>query len=132
MQSMRPSVNLDIEYVSLPRDRMPLEPVAFLSRTADNDGMRARDWVAGIVAKNPFRGLGLHTKQSQIELDVPQALDTSALLICSLQSWHELGDHIDYYYISSFEFLHMYGTTILRPLVDWKSEEFDKLIRKLR
>ncbi len=122
----------NIEHVSLPKKRTRLEPLAFLCRSMVNDGFDTGNWVAGIVVKNPFRGMRLRTKRARTKTHIPGVLDSSALLICSLRSWHELGSHIDYYYIRSLEFLHTYDATILHPVVDWKSEEIDKRIRKLK
>lgn len=117
----------NIERVRLPKQHIQLQPVAFLCRTLE---IEDEGWVAGIVVKNPFRGMKLHVGQAKDGgTRIPAALNTSALLVCSLRSWHELGDQIDYYYMSSLEFVETYGTTVLYPVVDWESAQIDGQFR---
>lgn len=128
------SLTTDANIQQLPRskERIRLEPVAFLCRTTTGEDIDTRGWVTGIVVKNPFRGKRLHVKRTKTRVHIPEALDSSALLVCSLRSWHELTDHIDYYYLWSFEFLHMYHAAILHPVADWESEQIDSRVWNLR
>ena len=74
-----------------------LEPVALLC-------LPNQRWVTGIVARNPFVDEASGDEVDKDMLRVRDVLKERQLLVCHLRDWHELGDEVDYYYLT---YIHM-------------------------
>jgi hypothetical protein len=72
-----------------------------------------REWVVGIVAKNPYFG----------DRDAPewwpQNLDELDQLICPLRSWHPVRKRKDEYHLWSAEWAWTSDVQAVRILADW-------------
>lgn len=74
-----------------------------------------RQWVAGIVVKNPF----LKGSPSESALDEPwNALAESAALVCRLRSWHPMAQRRSYR-LERIEWAWTSDALVVRVTADW-------------
>lgn len=81
-------------YARLDWGKYRLEPVALLC-------LPNQTWVTGIVVRNPFVAEAPGEVADKDLLRVQEVLKGRGLLVCRLSDWHELGDEVDYYYLTS-------------------------------
>lgn len=93
-----------------------IEPIAEIVRNV----YKKEQTVCGLVVKNPFKDSSLIPK-SDLPYSALNALGTQDKLMCELSDWHDLGDVIDYYFISSVEAIHVDQTTVFRCTGTWHS-----------
>ncbi len=97
-------------------DAVALEVVGFITEhhAPDLDG-EERDWVTGIVAKNPYaRGSGVSALD-----DWPGLLEDSELLVCDLRSHHPLDEPRRDYHLDRWELTWTSDALVARIVADW-------------
>lgn len=97
-------------------DTVALEVAGFIiEHSAPDLGMDERDWVTGIVAKNPYiRGADVSKPDNW-----PNHLDESELLVCSLRSHHPLDEPRRDYRLHGWELAWTSDALVARVVADW-------------
>jgi hypothetical protein len=108
------------------RDRVPLKPVAKIVYHEARDRADERDWVIGLVVKNPFKGR--RDNQSQ---DWPHLLYTADELICRLGSWHFLHNRLTYR-LRRLEWAWTSDVSVISPVADWDEKRRRGHVTRLR
>jgi hypothetical protein len=97
--------------------RLPLEPVAFIVEN-DNIFGDTRDWVRGIVARNPFYSPNSTLAERQPDW-LPEYTFDSELMICGLRSWHLLEDPKLRYELWGCKSARTADAVIVQPIAEW-------------
>lgn len=101
--------------------RVPLEPVAFIAEPDDVFDDK-REWVRGLVAKNPF-----YRPCSPLKDRVPDWMPAhvfeSELLICDMRSWHPLSEPRARYVLWGCESARTADGVIVRPIAEWPDRD---------
>lgn len=93
--------------------RIKLQPLAFLLSGGG-------DWVRGIAVKNPFFTVfPSDPPPAPLGSRFPASIYKQEMLVCRLDSWHEVGDIVDYYYLRGFQAAHTGGATVVELSADW-------------
>jgi hypothetical protein len=99
---------------------IPLEPVAFIVER-DNVFGDKRDWVRGLVAKNPFY-LPDSPLNARVPDWIPAHVFNSEVLICDLRSWHLLSGPKQRYELWGCESARTADAVIVHPIAEWPDE----------
>lgn len=106
-------------YWPSPDNAVALEAVGFITEhdAPDLDGDE-RDWITGIVAKNPYvRGSGVSVPD-----DWPGYMESSELLICDLRSHHPLNEPRSDYRLYGWELAWTSDALVAHVVADWSDE----------
>ena len=101
-------------------DPVELEPLAFIIEQDDIFGDE-RDWVRGLVARNPFFRPDSTFAERKPDWIPPHVFD-SELLICDMRSWHPLDEPRQRYELCGFQSARTADALIVRPVADWPTE----------
>ena len=99
-------------YARLDWGKYRLEPVALLC-------LPNQTWVTGIVVRNPFVGEVPGDVADKDILRVQEVLKGRELLVCRLSDWHEVGDEVDYYYLTSIDMALTDDARIVEATARW-------------
>jgi hypothetical protein len=116
----RPQDDKSVQYGRIGSGDEPrLEPVAYMVRIdEDEENPELREWVVGIVVKNPGRR-GLKAKRSDRPDWMPEVLADSELLVCALGSLHPLAHAVGGYRLRHCESAWTSDALVVRPMADW-------------
>lgn len=116
----RPLMSRSVERVNVRHGHQRLaEPVAMIVESDRHDG-RYPDWVRGIVVPNPRPAL--HGEGGADPELWPSAVADSEFVLCSLGSWHPLGEHPESYELRFIEWAWTSDYAIMRYVADWKGK----------
>jgi hypothetical protein len=101
--------------------QVPLEPVAFIVERDDVFG-DGREWVRGLVVKNPFYMPSSTLAERKPHWLHPHVFD-SELLICDLRSWHPLTEPKSRYELWGWESARTADAVLVRPMAEWPDRE---------
>jgi hypothetical protein len=103
-------------YRPSPEDAVALETVGFITeRDAFGLDGEERDWVTGIVAKNPYvRGSGVSATY-----DWSDYIEDSELLVCNLRSHHPLDQPRSDYHLASWQLAWTSDALVAHIIADW-------------
>jgi hypothetical protein len=97
---------------------MALKPLAFVVQPDLLLGDPSdRDLVRGIVVENPYYKPGSPLSANPEWL--PSLVSNSKLLICDLQSWHQLSGPERLYRLCGWDSVHTADAAVVRPIADW-------------
>jgi hypothetical protein len=118
---LRPRVEKSVSTKHFVRDSWtPVDPTALVvQRQTWPDGKTER-WVSGIVVPNPFKE---KPDQDATPDWWPWSISESELMVCSLGSWHTVGDRHGGYYIKRFEWAWTSDAYVFRAVADWLDPE---------
>ena len=107
----RPRAAQSVTHIWFRSDPLPLEPVAtVIAREEDDDP--SENWVAGVVARNPFYKrpelTGRYGDLSELRLEETE------ILVCDLGNWH-LSEEPRQYGLVGLEWARSSDVVVLRP-----------------
>lgn len=104
-------------------EQIRLEAIAFLCESSG-------EYVAGIVARNPFYGSRARSDATHAEDERLEGLDRMGFLVCRLSSWHQRSHAVDYYYLRDIHVTDTSSATVLDPVADWNAIEEHALMSR--
>ncbi len=114
----RPRTEKSVLRTHLDGRTQELSPLALVVQT-ENPGARRKplQWVVGIVTANPFKGR--RGRGEKAPEHWPSTLEDSDALICSLGSWHFLGDQVRYH-MRWCDSAWSSDIQVISPSADWR------------
>jgi hypothetical protein len=110
------------------QDRPTVTPVAFMVEEDeweedaedqwDEQDPEDREWVRGIVVKNPYYP-SRRTEKGRGPDWLPDMVADSEYLICELRSWHPLSSPMSTYRLWNCESAWTSDALVVRPVADW-------------